>query len=120
MEKYIDIKKTGIPNVCFSLSDNDEKFAPQRVERGFDDSELWSLSTTIAQFMIPRLKRYQELSEMILVNGHKRRDDVNKLIRALELELLDVVEGEILTESEHIERKAGLAVFPKIFMYLWL
>lgn len=35
------------------------KFAYQRVTRGFDDSELWSLDWTIARFILPRLKAFR-------------------------------------------------------------
>ena len=64
-----DLKELGIPNVCFSLADeiteNDElkeKYKQQRIERGFDDSELWNLDYTIASFVLPRLKRLKELN----------------------------------------------------------
>lgn len=53
----------NIPNVCFSLIKQDDKrwdkYEQQRIERGFDDSETWSLRDTIAKFIIPRLERYQ-------------------------------------------------------------
>jgi len=55
----------GVPNVCFSLVDDQdarwEKYAKQRKERGFDDSELWNLDCSIAKFILPRLERYQEI-----------------------------------------------------------
>jgi hypothetical protein len=62
----VDIKDLNIPNVCFSLTEKyDErqgKFRKKRLERGFDDSETWSLDYTVASFIIPRLERYQELA----------------------------------------------------------
>ena len=70
----IDIKYLGIPNICFSLTGKDDKreidFIKQRLERGFDDSETWSLRDTIALFILPRLKRYQEIA-----NDFLKRDD---------------------------------------------
>ena len=49
----------GIPNVCFSIIDeNDTKwdiFEKQRLKRGFDDSEVWNFDATIARFIYPRL-----------------------------------------------------------------
>lgn len=54
----------GIPNVCFSLTEPDEEhwseWQQQRLERGFDDTELWNLDVTIARFILPRLKIYKE------------------------------------------------------------
>ena len=56
----------GIPNVNFTLIDRDDerwkKYQQQRLERGFDDSELWSLDGTITSFILPRLKRFKEIT----------------------------------------------------------
>ena len=64
-----DIKYLGVPNVCFSLtSENDDReklFSQQRIERGFDDSETWSLKDSIIKFIIPRLERYEEIAERL-------------------------------------------------------
>lgn len=43
----------------FSEEDK-EKYAIQRAERGFDDTELWNLNTTICQFIIPRLEEFKK------------------------------------------------------------
>ena len=59
----------GIPNVnfsCFDKSTNKQrtkKYKQQRLERGFDDSELWNLDSTIAQFITPRLKAFKEYTQ---------------------------------------------------------
>ena len=54
----------GIPNVCFSIAEPDDerwsKWKQQRMERGFDDTELWNLDVTMARFILPRLKVYKE------------------------------------------------------------
>lgn len=64
MENQVDTYK--IKNVNFSLiKENDprfEDFKKQRLERGFDSSELWSLDCTIAEFIAPRLKAFKEVS----------------------------------------------------------
>jgi hypothetical protein len=39
----------------------DLKFLKQRIIRGWDDSETWSLDFTVAKFMLPRLIRFKEL-----------------------------------------------------------
>lgn len=56
----------GIKNVNFSIiKEGDprfEDFKKQRLERGFDSSELWSLDCTIASFIAPRLKAFRENS----------------------------------------------------------
>lgn len=64
MENQVDTYK--IKNVNFSLikesDDRFEAYKHQRHERGFDNSELWSLDCTIAKFIAPRLKAFKEVS----------------------------------------------------------
>ena len=38
------------------------KFFWQRLTRGFDDSETWSLDYTFFNWLLPRLKRFREVS----------------------------------------------------------
>lgn len=49
--------------VCrkFNISKRSVKFWYQRRTRGWDDSETWSLDHTLAQIILPRLKRLKEL-----------------------------------------------------------
>ena len=67
LKNNIDIKYIGVPNICFSLTDDDdsreEGFSKQRKEFGFDDSETWCLMSSIANFTIPRLERYIDIIE---------------------------------------------------------
>ena len=37
----------------------------QRITRGFNDSETWNLDYTIAKLVLPRLKRFKELTNGI-------------------------------------------------------
>jgi hypothetical protein len=37
------------------------KYFYQRLTRGWDDSDTWSLDVTIAKFALPRLKRLKEI-----------------------------------------------------------
>lgn len=59
----------GIKNVNFSLINKDdgrfEAYKKQRLERGFDDSEMWSLDCTIAEFITPRLRVFKEHAKQI-------------------------------------------------------
>lgn len=41
------------------------KFWWQRRTRGWDDSDTWSLDITIAQFALPRFRRYMEVNKAI-------------------------------------------------------
>ena len=57
----------GIQNVNFTLitpdDDRWELYRKQRLERGFDNTELWSLDHTIIKFCYPRMKAFREIIE---------------------------------------------------------
>lgn len=64
-----NIDPRGIKNVNFSLGKEDDRREPewkaQRLTRGFDDTEMWSLDCTIAAFIAPRLKVFKEQAARI-------------------------------------------------------
>ena len=120
--KPVDIKYLGVPNVCFSLTDKEDKrdkgFAEQRIKRGFDDSETWSLRDTISNFIIPRLERYQEIAPEMIQREPELVDNINKLLEAFKLISRD--DGAlILTKEEEKKMVDGLNQFSKVFMSLW-
>ncbi|MCQ2125604.1 MAG: hypothetical protein MJZ25_15625 [Fibrobacter sp.] len=59
-----DYDPLGKANVNFSIGagdTTDDRFKgwrKQRLERGFDDTELWNLDNTIMNFILPRLKAF--------------------------------------------------------------
>ena len=58
----VDPYYSDIPNINFSVQDienDDGTFQKERLERGFDSSELWNLDSTIAKFILPRLKEFR-------------------------------------------------------------
>lgn len=121
-EATVDIKTINIPNVCFSLTEEDDKrekeFSKQRMERGFDDSETWALDYTIAQFILPRLKRYDEIAEDAIIRSDKVKQQTKNVIAALELVIRDG-EGENLSGREEKEVEEGMRDFVEIFRELW-
>jgi len=117
-----DPKYLGIPNICFSLTnvddDREKKYKKQRLKRGFDDSETWSLSDTIANFIIPRFKRFTKISYDFIDFSKKDKKRHKQFLRAMELIVRD--DGaRNYTEEERKEIKKGLKAFPKIFDGLW-
>lgn len=54
-----------IKNVNFSLLEPNsadwEEYKKQRIERGYDDTEVWNLDSTIIQFALPRIKTLKEI-----------------------------------------------------------
>lgn len=118
MKNLIDPK--GIPNVCFSLvtKDNEGTFKQQRLKRGFDDSETWSLTDTFCNFMIPRLEVYIEIMTDKTIPETKRIKRLNKILKAFNLIVRD--EGvRQWTEQEKKVIKKGLKIFHKQFLNLW-
>lgn len=118
----VDFKYMQIPNICFSLTDSQDKremeFKKQRLERGFDDSETWSLRDTIANFIIPRLERYEEIAKDFLKREPELVEDIECFLNAMKLVSRD--DGAlILTKEEEKQMWRGLEAFPKIFMSLW-
>jgi hypothetical protein len=118
-----DPKYLGIPNICFSLSKNDNeereiKYKKQRLKRGFDDSETWSLSDTIANFIIPRFKVFTKISYKFIDYTKKEKKQHKQFLRAMKLIVRD--DGaRNFTEKERKQIKKGLKAFPKIFDGLW-
>lgn len=118
----IDPATIGVPNICFSLlSKTDPRFIESkkdRIERGFDDSETWSLTDTIANFCLPRLKRYNEIAANVIVQSKEEKEGVAALIDMFELVARDNG-AHTFTDDESKRVQAGLDAFPKTFMLLW-
>lgn len=112
----------NIKNINFSLvkegDSRKEEFDKQILERGFDDSETWSLRDTIALFIVPRLERYQEIANDFLQRDEKLINDIDKFLLAMELTSRDNGSA-IYTKEEEKQLNEGLDCFPKIFMSLW-
>lgn len=118
----VDPAMIGVPNICFSLLEKtDSRFAEtaqHRIERGFDDSETWSLTDTIANFILPRIKRYQEIAANVDVQSLDEKESIQAFADMLELVSRD--SGiRTFTDDEEKRVKAGLESFQHIFLGLW-
>lgn len=124
IEKRKDPKYLGIPNINFSLIEQNNKregeYMNQRKSRGFDDSEVWSLDCTICRFIAPRLKVLIELKHGIPNEFFDKPDEwdsiLNKMLYAFEnydvnYNLPDKDNADKITE--------GLDLFRKYFTSLW-
>ena len=116
-----DPKELKIPNICFSLDEGNEKdsekYKKQRIERGFDDTETYNLFTTIAQFVLPRLKRFKEVNDSYpnKMTFEEWDEILDKMIQSFELITQD--NFDIQRDDEKI--KEGLDLFGKHFTKLW-
>lgn len=121
----------GIPNVNFTLISRDDErwkeYQQQRLVRGFDDSELWSLDNTITSFILPRLKRFKEITCGYPSGMSKEEwnDKLEKMITAfeyLENEDLGVDDSKSVVDKYKLREKVineGLELFVKYYNNLW-
>ena len=88
-------------------------YRQQRKERGFDNSELWSLDHTIIRFTLPRLKAFKDDTKSYPPEFNSYEDwqvAIDKMIDGMEKYILDT------SDEEAIE---GIDLFLKYFRHLW-
>ena len=95
----------------------------QRIRWGFDDSDLWSLDTTIAKFVLPRLKRFRDVSGGYPgCDGMATEEDWNvamdEMIFAMQV-VIDDGNCDLRTHEDWARCKRGLKLFGKWFRQLW-
>lgn len=121
----VDPYEANIPNVCFSLEpdsdipDKREMFRQQRIERGFDDSETWSLVNTIAAFTIPRLEKYIELSEKMLLRSEEQREQIKAILTLMKLTTRNEGMWRFSPEEEEQAAKGLQALVDNWFSLWW-
>ena len=118
----MDPKELKIPNICFSFDDGksekSEEYKKQRIERGFDDTETYSLDQTIAKFILPRLKRFKEVtvSHPTDMTFEEWMIILDKITESLEIISKD---DFILSLEKEAKIKEGIDLFGKYFTKLW-
>ena len=124
VKKKIDPITCNVPNVCFSLMEPKDKrwhkMKEQRLEYGFDDSETWSLDATLVHFMYPRLKRYLEIANDVIVIDDEMRKAIEDMIWFFERFLKGEEDCDFeLTQEEYTRLPEIFEKFGKQFMRLW-
>lgn len=128
----IDPKEIGVPNIQFSIDDgtlkNSAFYKTQRIERGFDDTELWNLDETICSFIYPRLVEFRNKPIYSYPSQLDSFDEwrvvLDKIISAFELiqnsRSDDYVElyGWLSPKDSQIVEE-GLQLFAKYLLNLW-
>lgn len=79
------------------------KFFWQRLTRGFDDSETWSLDYTFFKWLLPRLKRFREV-----VNGYPSEITYDEWMKELDQAIadLEIIKDDAGFGKEHDEAYA--------------
>lgn len=100
--------------------DRIELYKKQRQERGFDDTELWSLDCTIAAFIAPRLKEFAKQTCGNPVNIASF-EDWQEILRQMVVafDLMADKDRIVYTDEEDKLISDGLDLFRKYFHGLW-
>lgn len=91
-------------------------FFKQRKQLGFDDSDLWSLDVTVADFVLPRLKRFR----FITVSYPHSFDSLEEWQATLDKMIYSFEQYSSGIENADPERfDEGLKLFGLYFSSLW-
>lgn len=96
------------------------KFFLQRLIRGWDDSDTWSLDYTLCKWLLPRLKRFRELQ-----NGwpadFETQEEWNVVLDKIEKSIQAVANQDEDDSwfTNHREYQEGLELFGKYLINLW-
>lgn len=95
------------------------KFFWQRLTRGWDDSETWSLDHSLAKLILPRLKRFKQITIGIPGDMKEREwnDILDKMIASFEFAASE--ERWKATPEDYDKHKEGLQLFAEYYWALW-
>lgn len=95
----------------------------QRLTQGWDDSDLWNLDVTIAEFVLPRLQRFREYAAgypgdlATQEEWHAMLDDMLYGLRAIVEDNYPSASNYDQIDWERVQR--GLRLFGERFRNLW-
>jgi len=101
-----------------------DKYVNQLKQKGFSDTETWSLDYVVSAFILPRLKRFKQVSNgypptLTVKQWNKILDD---MIFAFEWNI-NIDDQYNLTQKEQEKNwdkhRKGLELFAKYFRELW-
>ena len=128
MEKEIELHYNKYPEVNFSLDNgtygDSELFKQQRKARGWDSTECWNLDTTIAKFILPRLKEFREIHcghPSRLGDEDKWNEILDKMISAFDFasKEADPKLSWKELEAKTAEAQEGFKLFAEYYFDLW-
>jgi hypothetical protein len=96
----------------------DVKFAWQRLTRGWDDSECWSLDISLAELILPRLKRFKQIKAgWHGENMEEWNEKLDKMIAFFEFASSDRYINASMEEYDKYDE--GLKLFVEHYYELW-
>lgn len=95
----------------------------QRCYRGFSDEVTWNLDVELATWLLPRLKRFKEISPVVPydLTEQEWNEILNKIILALELTItkFDNTTLEENLNERYKKVEEGINLLAKYFESLW-
>lgn len=94
-----------------------KKWKKQIKQRGFDDTELWSLDCIISQFILPRLKAFRQLGYSYpsnLETYEEWQKILDKMIIAFEISV-----EQDMNENNQLDYEIGMNLFAQYHYSLW-
>ena len=99
-----------------------KRYLRQLKKNGFCDPETWSLDVVIAEFILPRLIRFKEISKGYpngLLTEKKWISILDKMIFSFEY-VLNTEEGDLIPDKLGDEKfEEGMVLFAEYFRSLW-
>ena len=117
--KHMSIAR-AISKIKYATAERQRRFLWQRITRGWDDSETWSLDQPLAKLIAPRLRRFSELRGG---HPHGMTDEewdatIMKMVDAFEWYASEDRWGP--KEFENIKKhQEGIELFAKHYAGLW-
>lgn len=101
------------------LIKRDIRFFFQRLTRGFDDSTTWSLDYSLPPVILPRLKRFKEVTIAVPqdMTQEEWHEILDKMIAAFEFAGSDA--RWEATPGDFEKYQEGLDLFAKYYFLLW-
>lgn len=95
------------------------RFFIQRRNRGWDDSETWSLDYSLAKVILPRLKRFRDLSIGFPsdLSEDEWQEMLNKMIAAFEFAASE--DRWMASPEEYDKHHEGIKLFAEHYWALW-
>lgn len=109
----------GFAKEMSPTDDRHKEWSEQRQTLGFDDTETWSLKTTISKFILPRLKHFKErhFDHPCDITFEKWDEILDKMIFSFDYYANDKL--EIISEENFEKVKEGMNLFARYFGDLW-
>lgn len=81
--------------------------------------DTWSLDMAIADYIVPRLKKFMEVAPKYIEISKERETSIYKFLESMKQAQDNLLELDKPDNMSKKEYEDGLNQFPKIFNFLW-